>query len=363
MSSPTENAIVYCEGAFTTTNGKTAHGLVRRSERFHVLSVVDSTCAGRPAEAVIEAAMPGIPIVASLGEAITLAKNAGTPADTLVIGLAPDGGRLPPNARADILHAIEAGLNVVSGLHDFLGEDQELASLAAKRGSRIIDVRKPPERNDLHFFQGVIDRVESFRVAVLGTDSAVGKRTTAWLLVDAFRTAGRSAELIGTGQTAWLQGASHAVVLDSIINDFVAGELEHAVFSAWNELHPHVLVVEGQGSLLNPAYPGGFELLAATRPHVVVLQHAPGRTVYDGFPDFPLHPLDKQIAAIEMISDRPVVAIAINGENIRPEDRLDVCSRIERETGLPTVSPLQQGVGRIVEALLPRIDGSKGRAA
>ena len=107
------------------------------------------------------------------------------------------------------------------------------------------------------------------RIAVLGTDSAVGKRTTAWLLVDAFRKAGLGAELVGTGQTAWLQGARYSLMLDSLVSDFMAGEIEHAVWSCWKESRAEVIVLEGQGSLMNPAYPGGFELLAAGRPHAV----------------------------------------------------------------------------------------------
>jgi uncharacterized NAD-dependent epimerase/dehydratase family protein len=350
-------AIVYCEGAFRTTNGKTAHGLVRRSERFHVLSVVDSTCAGGHAHDLLEGAMPGIPVHASLVHALAAARQADAPASTLIMGLAPDGGRLPPFALHDIETALSEGLDVVSGLHDFLGDNPVLAGLAAKHGGNIVDVRRPPDRDKLHFFSGVIDQVGSFRVAVLGTDSAVGKRTTAWMLVDAFRAAGMPAELVGTGQTAWLQGASHAVVLDSIINDFVAGELENAVFSAWQASRPRVIVVEGQGSLLNPAYPGGFELLAATRPHVVVVQHAPDRKVYDGFPDFPLHPLDKQIAAIEMISERPVVAITVNGEGLTPDEVRLACATIEQQTGLVTTAPLRDGVGRVVDALRERVQG------
>jgi uncharacterized NAD-dependent epimerase/dehydratase family protein len=119
---------------------------------------------------------------------------------------------------------------------------------------------------------------------VLGTDSAIGKRTTAWRLVEALDTAGISAALVGTGQTAWMQGVPHGIVLDSLINDFVSGEIEHAVCEAWQDGHPRVIVLEGQGSLMNPAYPGGFELLAAGRPEVVVMQHAPARKEYDGFP-------------------------------------------------------------------------------
>ncbi len=146
-------------------------------------------------------------------------------------------------------------LNVDSGLHDFLSEDTEIAALAAANGVLLRDVRKTPPRSQMHFFSGKINEVDSLKVALLGTDSAVGKRTTAWLLVDALEAAGISAELVGTGQTAWMQGARHSIILDSLINDFVAGEIEHAVCSAWRERRPRVIVIEGQGSLMNPAYP------------------------------------------------------------------------------------------------------------
>lgn len=123
MTQPIENAIVYCEGAFTTTNGKTAHGLVRRSKRYRVLSVVDSSCAGQSADQVVVGATRGIPIVATVTQAVSQAERAGTPAQTFIVGLAPDGGRLPAEARVHLIEAIDAGLNVVSGLHDYLSED------------------------------------------------------------------------------------------------------------------------------------------------------------------------------------------------------------------------------------------------
>ena len=196
----------------------------------------------------------------------------------------------------------------------------------------------------------MIDEVTALRVAVLGTDSAVGKRTTAWKLVEAFEAAGYGAELIGTGQTAWLQGARYSIILDSLINDFVAGEIEHAAWRAWKETGADVLVLEGQGSLMNPAYPGGFELLAAGRPQAVVLQHAPARREYDGFPGYPMHPLERQIRAIELVSDRPVVAITLNHEGLAVDEVPEVCARLAAETGLPVVDPLLQGVESLVPA-------------
>jgi uncharacterized NAD-dependent epimerase/dehydratase family protein len=344
---PEGNAIVYCQGAFNTTNGKTAHGLVRRTQRYRVLSVVDSRYAGRDAGQELDGRPNGIPVFDSVADAYarSVSEEPGTAntATHLIIGLAPDGGRLPAHARQDVMTAIQLGLNVDCGLHDFLSEDEEIARLAEQKGVRIRDIRKPPPSSQLHFFSGKIEQVDALKIAVLGTDSAVGKRTTAWLIVDGLASLGHRAELVGTGQTAWLQGARYGIIMDALINDFVAGEIEHAVWSAWSEQHADAIVLEGQGSLMNPAYPGGFELLAAGRPDVVVLQHAPARKEYDGFPGYAMHPITRQIQAIETVSEVPVVAITVNHEGLDRAEILQVCKAITAETGLPAYDVLLNG--------------------
>lgn len=363
MKTPMDgNAIVYCEGAFGTTNGKTAHGLVRRTDRYRVLSVVDSRHAGADAGMVLDGRDAGIPVFHNLLAALGGAREAGLDATHLVVGLAPDGGRLPPAARDDISLALRLGLNVDAGLHDFLGDDPELAALAAASGVVIRDVRRTPGRKDLHSFTGRIEEVGSFRVALLGTDSAVGKRTTAWILVDALRDAGYSAEIIGTGQTTWLQGAPYGIILDSLINDFVAGEIEHAIWRAWTEVRPDVLVLEGQGSLLNPAYPGGHELLAAGRPDVVLLQHAPHREHYDGFPDHRMHPLDHQIRAVELLSGCDVAAVTLNHEGLDAAGITRAEEEILEAYGVPCVDALVRGGAPLVALLRDRLEESRGDA-
>lgn len=352
-------AIVYCDGAFGTTNGKTAHGLVRRSKRYRVAAVIDARHAGGDAGDVLDGVSADIPIVGTLPDAIAAAERTGAPATHFVVGLAPDGGRLPAAGREAVRAALEAGLHVDSGLHDFLSDDAALAALAERRSLRIRDIRKPPPRSALHFFSGKIDEVESFRVALLGTDSAIGKRTTAWILVDGLAAAGHSAELLGTGQTAWLQGAEYSIVLDSLVNDFVSGEIEHAAWRAWKERDPEVIVLEGQGSLMNPAYPGGFELLAAGRPHVVVLQHAPARREYDGFPGFPLHGVSEQIRAIELISGKPVVAVTVNHEGLARHEIPAACEAIRGETGLPAHDVLTEGGAPLVRTLTPHLEAHR----
>ena len=352
---PEGNAIVYCEGAFNTPNGKTCHGLVRFTNRYRILSVVDSRYAGMDAAKVLDGKPKNIPIYASIVEAMQHSHQTGHPATHLVVGLAPDGGRLSAEMRLDMKKAIEQGLNVDSGLHDFLSEDPEMVELAAQHQVKIRDIRKPPDRSRLHFFSGKIEEIKALKIAVLGTDSAVGKRTTAWLVVKGFQDRGISAEMVGTGQTAWMQGARFGVVMDALINDFVSGEIEHAVFSAWQEAAPRVIVIEGQGSLMNPAYPGGFEILAAARPDVIVLQHAPARLEYDGFPGYPIQPLPIQIQAIELLSAKPVVALAINHENLSDEQVPLICKATEKEIGLPAFDVLRDGPGELVNILISHL--------
>lgn len=271
--------------------------------------------------------------------------------ETLVIGLAPDGGRLPDEAKTTIKLAMEIGLNVDSGLHDFLYKDTELMAIAQRNHCRVRDIRRTPDRDDLHFFTGKIEEVDCLKIAVLGTDSAIGKRTTAWIMVHAFREAGLKAEMVGTGQTAWMQGSKYSMIMDSCINDFISGEIEHAVHEAWKNESPDVIFIEGQGSLMNPAYPGGFEILAAGRPDSVILQHAPKRKEYDGFPGYTLHPLKEQINAIETISGRKVIAITVNHEQMLKDDIIPACAAITGETGLPAYDVLEYGAGELVNLL------------
>lgn len=351
-------AIVWCDGAFNTPEGKTAHGLVRFTHRYQVLSVIDQRHAGQDALTVLDGKRSEIPVVSDLAQALAQAESRGITPTHFVIGMAPDGGRLPDSGRDTVRQAIAAGLHVDCGLHDFLSEDPVIAGLAAEHGVRIRDVRKPPHRKDLHHFSGRIEEVDALKVALLGTDSAVGKRTTAWILVHALQARGHSAEMIGTGQTGWLQGARYSMVLDSLVNDFVAGELEHAVVSAWDERRPEVIVVEGQGSLMNPAYPGGLEILAATRPDAVIMQHAPTRLEYDGFPGYPLHPIETQIQAIEFLTGRPVVAITLNHEGLQGRQAIEeACQELRERTGLVVCDPLIHGAEPLLAALAPFAKG------
>lgn len=338
-------AVIFCEAAFSRDIGKTAHGLVRHTDRYDVVAVLDSTLAGSMASDVVAGARKHIPVIGSLADAERLQ------AQYLVIGLAPEGGRLPPDYRAIVIEAMQRGMHVDSGLHDFLSEDAEFAAVAASNGVTIRDVRKPPPRSELHFFSGEINGVKAKRVAVLGTDCALGKRTTTLLLVQALNAAGKRAEMIGTGQTAWLQGVRYGILLDSIVNDFVGGELERAVVLADKEQSPDVIVIEGQSSLTHPGGSGGFEILGSARPHGVILAHAPARTTYAGYDDFPLAPPEAHIRTIEGLFGSRVIALSINPEGIEEQRIPAVTAAMEKQYGIPCCDPLTQGVGKLVAAV------------
>jgi len=356
MLSRKENAVVFCQGAFNTPNGKTAHGLVRFTERYTICAVIDSNYQGADAGMVLDGVPNGIPIVKSFNDALIEATRSGLIIKYFIIGIAPDGGRLPDDALQPIVSALKSKISIVSGLHDFLTGDDYLLALASKNNCELLDIRKPPDRNELHFFSGKIEKVMCPKIAILGTDSAIGKRTTAWLLVQAFRSAGKKVEMIGTGQTAWLQGAKYSIILDSLVNDFVSGEIEHVVHAAWINEHPEVIILEGQGSLLNPAYPGGFELIAAGRPDYIVLQHAPKRLEYDGFPGYPIHDLKRQIEAVEIISGKKIIAITVNHEGMAKEEIASECLKVTDETGLPAFDVLEHGADGLMKEIIAKIE-------
>ncbi|MBK8944610.1 MAG: DUF1611 domain-containing protein [Ignavibacteriae bacterium] len=349
---PEGNAIIYSEKVFNTSAGKTANGLVRFTERYNILSVIDSNYAGQDSGMVLNGKENNIPIFSNFKEAYSSAIDSKQKPTHLIIGTNPKGGILTDETKDVVKSAIKKGLNVDSGLNDFLSEDKELKSLAAQNNVSIRDLRKPVPRNELHSFSGKIEEVDSFVIAVLGTDSSVGKRTTAWSIVHQLRTAGYKAEFIGTGQTAWMQGAKYGIILDSIVNGFVSGELENIIYKAWQNEKPNFIVIEGQGGLLNPANPSGFEILTCGKPDVIVLQHSPTRKEYIGFPDYTIHPLSKQMKAIEVVSGKQIVAITINHENINSKEIEKVCSEYIKLYEIPTYDVLVHGAEKLVKTIL-----------
>jgi uncharacterized NAD-dependent epimerase/dehydratase family protein len=342
-------ALVLCAGYYATTNGKTAHGLVRGSDRYRIMGVVDAPTAGRDAGEVLDGKTRGIPIFASLGEA--LARLPERP-DFSIVGVATHGGRLTPEIRKALLEAAESGLSLVNGLHEFAADDPEITAAARRTGVTITDVRNPGPKGELHFWTGEILRLPVPRVAVLGTDCALGKRTTTRMLAEACRRRGLAAEWIATGQTGWLQGARFGIVLDSLPNDFVTGELEHAILSCARERAPEIILLEGQSALRNPSGPCGSELVLSAGARGVVLQHAPGRRFFEGFEreGLVIPPLEEEIELLRLLGAR-VLALALNGRGLSAEALAAARKDLERRLGIPAVLPLEEGVDALVPVL------------
>lgn len=330
-----DNAVILAEGVFGGTYGKTANGLIRYSQRFKISSVIDSRYRGNDSGEILTGRKNGIPIVSTIQEGISQG------ATTLIVGVATDGGFIPDIYRNYIREALANRMNVVSGLHEFISDDPEFAALARDKGCTITDVRKMYRDMKIPF-TGKIEEVKSKKIAVLGTDSAIGKRTTSVFLTRDMNNSGHKAVMIGTGQTSWMQGFKYTVVVDSMINDFIPGALEDITYRAWLDEKPEYMFLEGQGSVLHPAYPGSFEIIGACRPDGIVLQHAPARKFFDGFEKFRIPGLEKYIRILEMLSDRKVIAISLNTENMTREMVREETESLQNRFGIPVFDPLDR---------------------
>jgi uncharacterized NAD-dependent epimerase/dehydratase family protein len=338
-------AMVFADRLYGSADGKTAHGLVRYSNKFDIVCVVDSTLPVGDAAEFIDKKKKGIPLLNNLDDAL-----ATTQPDTFIIGAVSEGGVLPYGYDKAVDWALSKGLDVVSGLHQYLSDEPRFMKRAEEHHCTITDVRKI-FRDYKRFYTGDIVKVPSLRIALIGTDSAIGKRTLAVILVEDLRKRGRTADMIFTGQTGWLQGWPHGVVLDAMINDFVSGGIESAILDSWNDLHPEFMIIEGQGSLVHPFFPGGFEILSAGQIQGFILVDAPKRPHLDGFPGY-LMPDPKRVVKIaELLTEKKLIGIGINHEHMNKSDIIHSKQRYQKMFNVPIVDPLSESVTVLVNAL------------
>ena len=349
-----ERAVILCDGYFGQNTGKTANGLVRYSKRYEIVGVIDHTKAGRDAGEVLDGKANGIPIVASLKEAtVRLA------AQTLIVGVATFGGYIPQEYRPILREAIEGGLSIVAGLHEYLSEDPEFATLAEAHGVRLFDVRKPKPIRESKQFSDLSRKLPCLRIPVLGTDGAIGKRTTALLLTDALNEKGISATFVATGQTGLMQGSAYGVPLDSIKGDFMVGELESEIVRAYEETKPKVVIVEGQGSISHPAYVCGTRaIINASMPSGMFMMHAPARATRSFRRDvaaWPMPTVGDEIEWLEFFAriagNGKVLGIGINHENMTRDEVEETVQSYETKYRLPTADPLWHGCGKFVDRI------------
>ena len=340
-------AIVLTDGLLHETDAKTAHGLIRGTERYEIAAVIDSVHAGNDAGEVLDGKHRNIPVYATVEDAV----NAVADIKYCIIGVATPGGVLPPHFIPILESCIRQRISLVNGLHEYLNDKPAIADLAKEFGVELIDVRKPKDRKELHFWTSEIFSVDVPIIAVIGTDCALGKRTTCRLVKQVCMEAGINTQMIYTGQTGWLQGGQYGFIFDSTLNDFISGELEHAIVSCWKETDPHVILIEGQSGLRNPSGPCGSELLVSGNAKNVILVHAPKRKYFDHIPDWgTIHSLASEIELIKMYGSK-VIAVAINTEHCSNEEAFAFQAQYETELQLPVLLPLQQGVQKIIPVI------------
>jgi uncharacterized NAD-dependent epimerase/dehydratase family protein len=188
-------------------------------------------------------------------------------------------------------------------------------------------------------------------VAVLGTDGAVGKRTTSVLLVEALKKEGLNVAFVATGQTGLIQGAKYGVAVDAIVEEFMTGEIENAVMEAQDTEHPDIIIVEGQGALSHPAYLSACAIVRGAKPKAIIVQHPPKRKSLGDFPYMPMPTLESEIELIEIFSRSKVIAITINHEDMTDEEIKDAIIEHETMFQLPTTDVLKYGCEKLVKKI------------
>lgn len=352
---PRRRYVILAEGRFGETSSKTAIGVIRYGSDA-VVAVIDSTKPGRNAGEWLGAAVD-IPIVATLRETLHLAP------DSLLIGIAPAGGKLPAAWRAIILEAIANGMDIVNGLHEFVSEDPELASAAASHGVSLIDHRRPPDRREVATARP--HPAGSRVVLTVGTDCASGKMTVTLELRKAAYAAGLRPVFVPTGQTG-IMIEGWGVALDRVIADFVAGTTEWLVTEA--QTMGDWILVEGQGSIDHPAYSGvTLGLLHGSQPHAMVMVHDPARRVRHGFDDRaaqanmrvrqPAELIPVYEAMASLVAPSKVMAISLNTSRMTEGEARREIARVQDETGLVTDDAVRFGGERILDALRTGLAG------
>ena len=335
-------AVILAEGELGIFTAKTATCVIRyRPEE--VVAVIDSTKAGTAARQHIGVGA-GIPVVSSVQETLKFSP------DTLIIGIAPPGGGLPGEFRRHILEAIRAGMNVVSGLHVFLGDDPEIGGAAAAAGVTLTDLRRVPA--DIPLGTNLAKDTACLRVLTVGTDCNVGKMVAAYEIAAALRGRGRDARFIATGQTGMIL-ATGGMAVDRVISDFVSGAVQKMVL---DNAHHEVLVIEGQGALQHPSYSGvTLSMIHGIAPQAIVLVHHASRKLVNHY-TMPIRPLPEQVKLHEeiagLINPAKVVAVALNCADMDEEQARAAVLGAEEETGLPVTDVVMFGAGKVVEAII-----------
>ncbi len=341
------SAIVYCENEFGKLDGKVANGLVRHSDKYKIVGVIDSTKSGLDSGEHLDGIKNEIPIFQNFNQAIEMLD---TIPEYFIYGIAPLEALLSDDEKNIIYTAIKAGMHIVNGLPEFLSDDEVCIKLAKKYNVSIFDVRKPPSKEKLHHFTGKIQDVQTPIITVSGTDCAVGKRTTALKLVEALKNEGLSAIFITTGQTGILQGSKYGIAIDMLSSGFATGEVENAILESLKE-QPDIIVVEGQGALSHPAFTSSSAIIRGAMPGAIILQHPPKRQTRCDFPKILMPTLESEIKMLEIFSGSKVIAITINHEGMNDLEVERTIKTYEEKYQLPVTDVLKNDCSKLIEKL------------
>jgi uncharacterized NAD-dependent epimerase/dehydratase family protein len=342
---------ILAEGALGWHSSKTAIGVMRYGKDT-VVAVIDSTKAGHDVAQELKADFGrGIPIVRDINEALEFQP------DTLLIGIAPRGGLLPVEWRWQLLAAIKAGLNIISGLHVFLTEDEEFRTAATEHGVTIWDVRRPPDKKRSASFTP--HRSGSHAILFVGSDGNTGKMSAALEVNQEALRRGLNSAFVATGQTGIII-SGNGLPIDALVSDFLVGLVEEMVLDSTSQ-HDWVFV-EGQGSLNHPAWsPVTLGLIHGSMPDAMIFCHKVGATTIKTHEHCALLPLKRLIqineeAASWLRPDRSskVIGLALMTNHLSEQEAYDAVKRIEDETGLPATDVVRFGAGILMDALLTR---------
>ena len=336
--------LILADGLFGPRSSKTANSCIRYTPE-QVAAVLDSTNAGRSVSDVLGFG-EGIPIVGTFDEGMAHQPTA------LLIGIAPQGGRLPDDWRAVIKSALRNRMDVWSGLHTFIGDDAEFASLAREFGATIHDLRKPPA--DIPVATGLARGVASTIILTVGVDCNIGKMTAQLQLRDALRAAGARVAFVPTGQTGILI-EGWGISVDAVIADFIAGAVERLVLEAAEDAE--IILVEGQGSLIHPGYSGvTYGLMHGSLPHAMIMCGQPSRTKITNNPWVTIPPMPELIRLHEQVMaplrPSPVIGVSLNTFDLSDADARAAIESSSRETGLPATDPVRYDTVALVDAIL-----------
>lgn len=333
--------VILTEGQLDIWSAKTAVSVIRYC-RDEVVCVLDSVSAGKKLEKKIGIGK-GIPIVGTLNEALAYEPN------TLMIGIAPAGGRLPAEWRSLLKKALAAGLNIISGLHSFLNDDPVLAAAAKKHRRSIWDVRVPPA--DLDCSINVAKDTKCGRILTVGSDCNQGKMSISLELAAEARRRGWDAEFVATGQTGIII-SDGGIPMDRTISDFTNGAAERLVLE--NKDH-ELIFIEGQGAIGHPAYSAvTLGILHGCAPDAMIMCHCPTRKVTHSvetpIPKLPyLIKLHEELAGL--ICKSKVIGIGVNTVEMSEKQALKAIKKIEKETGLPAEDVYRTGAKKLADAV------------